>query len=343
MLEVEGAVVRFGERVALDGVDLEVGTDETVALLGPSGSGKTTLLRAVAGLQLLDAGVVRFDGRDLAKVPAHRRHFGLMFQEYALFPHRDVAGNIELGLRMARVPAAERARRVDEVLSLVGLDDLRARRVAALSGGEQQRVALARALAVEPRLLMLDEPLGALDRVWRTRLLGDIRALLDRAALPAIYVTHDHDEAFAIASRVGVVRDGRIVQIGTPAEVWEQPTDAWTAAFLGFGPSFGATRGDGRVTTPWGDDVPVAAGGPAGGAVRVVVRPDAVRVDPAGPVEATVTRVVFSGAWARVVLRPAAGPELGCLVAPRAAPRVGDQVRVGFDPEGLLVFADGAD
>src|SRR5580765_2621867 len=180
MLQVEGAVVRFGDRRALDCVDLALESGETIAVLGPSGSGKTTLLRAVAGLQRLDAGCIRWDGVDLTAVAPHERHFGLMFQEYALFPHRDVAGNVEFGLRIASSNRAARARRVDEVLALVGLADLRGRRVATLSGGEQQRVALARALAVSPRLLMLDEPLGALDRVWRRRLLEEIRAILDR-------------------------------------------------------------------------------------------------------------------------------------------------------------------
>ena len=216
MLRVEGAVVQFGDRRALDHVDLAVGPGETIAVLGPSGSGKTTLLRAVAGLQRLGEGCIRWDGDDLAGVAAHERHFGLMFQEYALFPHRDVAGNVEFGLRMTSSDRAARARRVDEVLELVGLTGLRARSVASLSGGEQQRVALARALAVSPRLLMLDEPLGALDRVWRRRLLTEIRAILDRAALPALYVTHDHEEAFAIATRVAIMRDGRVVQVGAP-------------------------------------------------------------------------------------------------------------------------------
>ena len=234
MLRVEEAVVRFGDRRALDAVDLDMGPAETIAVLGPSGSGKTTLLRAVAGLQRLDGGRVLWDGVDLAGVAPHERRFGLMFQEYALFPHRDVAGNVEFGLRMSATERAARVRRVDEVLDLVGLSALRSRRVASLSGGEQQRVALARALAVSPRLLMLDEPLGALDRVWRHRLLQEIRAILDRAALPALYVTHDHEEAFAIAARVVIMRDGRVAQAGAPADVWRAPVDAWTAGIPRF-------------------------------------------------------------------------------------------------------------
>ena len=175
-----------------------------------------------------------------------------MFQEYALFPHRDVQANVEFGLRMAGADRADRATRVDEVLDLVGLTALRSPAVASLSGGEQQRVALARALAVAPRLLMFDEPLGALDLDWRKRLLDEIRALLDRLDMPSLYVTHDHDEAFAVADRIAVMRDGRVVQAGPPTELWRAPADAWTAAFLGFGPRVPGTVRDGCLHTPWG-------------------------------------------------------------------------------------------
>ena len=252
MLRVERAVVRFGATTAVDELDLEVGAGETVAILGPSGCGKTTLLRAIAGLQALDAGRIDWDGDDLAGVPAHRRQFGLMFQEYALFPHRDVAGNVAFGLRMAGLDRGERDRRVTEVLELVGMSAFRDRRVAQLSGGEQQRVALARALAVEPRLLMLDEPLGALDRPWRERLLAEFRSLLDRTGLPAIYVTHDHEDAFALADRIVVMRAGQVVQAGPPADVWRRPADPWTAAFLGFAPAVDARLTANGVETPWG-------------------------------------------------------------------------------------------
>ncbi len=341
MLGVEGAVVQFGDHRALDGVDLAVGERETIAVLGPSGSGKTTLLRAVAGLQCLSGGRVRWDGDDLAGVAAHERHFGLMFQEYALFPHRDVAGNVEFGLRMTSSDRAARARRVDEVLELVGLADLRARRVASLSGGEQQRVALARALAVSPRLLMLDEPLGALDRVWRRRLLTEIRAILDRAALPALYVTHDHEEAFAIATRVAIMRDGRVVQVGAPADVWRAPVDAWTASFFGFGPIVAAEVHDGLVQTPWG---PIRARAETRtGAVEAVVRPDGARIDDAGPIHATVVRAMFTGMRVELATASESGPPLTVVVAPHDAPAVGDSVRLSIDPDALLVYPDQAD
>ncbi len=336
MLRVEGARVQFGEHAALDGVDLTVGGDETVAVLGPSGCGKTTLLRAIAGLQSLDAGRVSWNGADLAAVPPHERRFGLMFQEYALFPHRDVAGNVEFGLRMAAAARHERRRRVDEMLALVGLHDVRDRRVATLSGGEQQRVALARALAVEPRLLLLDEPLGALDRAWRVRLLAEIAALLDRTHVPAVYVTHDHTEAFTIASHVAVMRAGRVVQYGVPADVWRHPVDVWTARFFGFGAPVTVTVHRGAVETPW-CRIPCT---PAciGGRAQLVVRPDGVRLGETGAVAATVQRVTFGGALVDVVVHPDAGPPLVASVATRDAPTVGARVHVSFDVDALLLY-----
>ena len=339
MLEVEAVTVRFDGRPVLDRVDLSVAPGETVAVLGPSGSGKTTLLRAIAGLQPLDAGRICWQGSDLAGVPAHERRFGLMFQEYALFPHRDVEGNVEFGLRMAGADRSTRAARVATVLDLVGLSALRTRRVASLSGGEQQRVALARALAVAPRFMMFDEPLGALDRDWRTRLLGEIRTLLDGLSLPALWVTHDHDEAFAVADRIAVMHDGRLVQVGVPTEVWRAPIDVWTATFLGFGPRIAGVVRDGCVHTPWGS----FGDGGADGSVEVVLRPDGARLDERGDLHATVARVHFAGTRVDVTVAPERGPELVVNVEPACAPSVGDHVGVAINREGLLVYRDPAD
>jgi thiamine transport system ATP-binding protein len=342
MLQIERAQVRFGHRAVLDGVDLTLEPAETIAVLGPSGSGKTTLLRAVAGLQPLDGGRICWDGEDLATVAAHERRFGLMFQEYALFPHRDVAGNVEFGLRMSSAPRRTSTRRVEEVLDLVGLAGFGNRRVASLSGGEQQRVALARALAVSPRLLMLDEPLGALDRVWRRRLLGEVRTILDRSRLAALYVTHDHEEAFSIASRVAIMRDGRIVQVGAPADVWRAPADAWTATFLGFGPVVDGEVRDGLVHTPWG--LVVAPAREPGGPVDVVIRPDGARLDPDGPVDATVVQSTFTGTHVELAVTGASGgPALTVVVPPASAPVAGDRVRVCIDPDALLLYRRPAD
>ncbi|WP_336707073.1 ABC transporter ATP-binding protein [Oerskovia sp. USHLN155] len=219
---------------AVRGVSLDLAPGEVLALLGPSGCGKSSLLRAVAGLEPVAAGSVSWDGRDLAGVPVHRRGFGLMFQEGQLFPHRDVAGNVEFGLRMAGVKRPAAAGRVAELLDLVGLVGYAQRPVATLSGGERQRVALARALAPEPQLLLLDEPLSALDRGLRDRLAGDLRAALVATGTTALFVTHDHDEAFTVADRVAVMDAGRLLQVAAPEDLWRAPASRRVAEFLGY-------------------------------------------------------------------------------------------------------------
>jgi len=216
-------------------VSFAVAQGETACLLGPSGSGKSTLLRIIAGLEMPDSGRVLWEGRDLVSTPPHRRDFGLVFQDYALFPHLNVFENIAFGLRMKKWPPHAMDARVREVLEMVNLTGFAARGVSELSGGEQQRVALARALAPRPRLLMFDEPLGALDRALRQELLEELRRILRRTGIPAIYVTHDQEEAFAIADRVLLLHEGQIVRNGSPAEVWGNPGSAWAAEFLGVG------------------------------------------------------------------------------------------------------------
>jgi len=232
-LRVDGVTVRYpgAPAAAVDAVTLAVAPGEVVALLGPSGCGKSSLLRAVAGLEPLAAGEISWDGEDLAPIPVHRRGFGLLFQDGQLFPHRDVAGNVAFGLQMT---GRRDTARVSELLALVGLAGYERRAVRTLSGGEQQRVALARALAPQPRLLLLDEPLSALDRRLREHLVAEIAEILRAAGTTAVYVTHDHDEAFTVADRVALMRAGSLIQSGVPDQLWAAPVDAEAAAFLGY-------------------------------------------------------------------------------------------------------------
>jgi thiamine transport system ATP-binding protein len=255
MLRLEQVTVTYDTFTAVHPLDLEVADGEIVCVLGPSGSGKSSLLRAVAGLEPDATGRVSWDSTDLTRVPPHRRGFGLMFQDHALFPHRDVHGNVAFGLR--------------EALALVGMTGFEHRRINELSGGEQQRVALARALAAAPRLLMLDEPLGALDRALRERLVTELRALFVRLGLTSLFVTHDHDEAFALADQLVVMHEGRIEQVGSPTDVWERPASEFVARFLGW-----------NVTRAFGDPL-------------VAVRTNGLRVSDGPGVAGVVTARIF--------------------------------------------------
>jgi thiamine transport system ATP-binding protein len=310
---VESVAVSFDGVPALAGVDLDLADGERLAVLGPSGSGKSTLLRVIAGLQRPDAGRVLLGGRDITGEPAHRRGIGLMFQDGVLFPHRDVEGNVAFGLRMEGVPTAQREARVAEVLELVGLAGYEGRSVATLSGGERQRVALARALAPDPALLLLDEPLGSLDRPLRERLLVDLEALFERLGRAVVVVTHDVGEAFALADRVAVVRDGRIVQVAPPDDLWARPADAWTARFLGLA---NVRERDGLV---------------------FVIRPEAVQVAPGDG--ATVLAADRRGPVVRLRIRRDDGEELEAVTTELDHPRPGDRVAVEIDPAGVVTLA----
>ena len=276
-LEVRGAVVSYpGGPTAVDDVSLDVDTGEVLALLGPSGCGKSSLLRAVAGLEPLAAGSVAWAGEDVTHLPVHQRGFGLMFQDGQLFPHRDVAGNIGYGLH--GLPRAERSARVAELLELVGLAGYGDRAVTTLSGGEQQRVALARSLAPRPRLLLLDEPLSSLDRSLREHLAGELRDILRAAGATAVYVTHDHDEAFTVAARIAVMARGRLLQVATPDVLWHHPASEEVARFLGYGPVLDGVARDGVVDSPLG---PVPLAGQTG-RVRLALAPGALVIDEDG-------------------------------------------------------------
>lgn len=230
MLQIENLAVSAGRAQILSGVRLDVADGGVVAVLGPSGSGKSTLLRAVAGLAEVTAGDIRWNGQSVLGVPTHERGFGLMFQRYALFPHLDVAGNVGFGLKMKR--ATDRDRSVEEALEWVGLAGFGSRKLDGLSGGERQRVALARTLAPEPQLVMLDEPLGALDRNLRQRLVEEIREILTARAVTALVVTHDREEATKMSDRLAIMNEGTIVQTGTIEEILASPADAWVTEFL---------------------------------------------------------------------------------------------------------------
>jgi thiamine transport system ATP-binding protein len=337
MLELRDVSVAYGASIVVDGVSLTVGSDETVALLGPSGSGKSTLLRAIAGLEPLVAGAIALDGRDISGVPVHERNFGLMFQDYVLFPQRDVRGNVAFGMEMRGDARSSIDARVDDVLALVGLSDYGSRRTTQLSGGEQQRVALARALAPAPRLLMLDEPLGALDRALRTRLLDDLAALFADLRLPIIYVTHDQEEAFTVADRVIVMRDGKVAAAGTPVELWSRPSDAWTAGFLGFHNVAVATIERGTAHSPWGSiSLPEE---PDGGAT-LVLRPEALSLSSTGPIHGKVSARRFHGDHVRLMIAADAGAELELEVRGGSLPSVGDQVSVAVDVARINVLRD---
>ena len=332
LLQVRGASVRFGPTAAVDDVDLAVDAGEVLAILGPSGSGKSTLLRAVAGLQPLAAGDVELHGRSLRGVPPHQRGIGLMFQQHALFPHRDVAGNIGFGPRMAGWDGPAVASRVEELLEVVGLAGFGRRAVSTLSGGEQQRVALARALAPNPSLLLLDEPLGALDRPLRDRLVGELRAIFGRLGQTVVAVTHDHQEALRLADRVAVMDAGRILQLGTPAEVWQRPARRRVAEVLGLPNLFEVVVRDQRADAPWG---PVTVPGPDGPAVLHVPR-HGLSIGPGGEAAGTVTSRSFDGTGYELTVTVGAGAVLELLVPAAGAPTPGDAVRLVADPAAMV-------
>ena len=233
MLEVRDIQKTYQGKPLLKGIHFSVSQGETVGLLGPSGSGKSTLLRIIAGLEEAESGQILWDGKDISDLPTYKRNFGLMFQDYALFPHKNVLENVAFGLKMQNLADQEIKLRVEKALAQVNLSNFTERKVTDLSGGEQQRVALARALAPRPKLIMLDEPLGALDRSLREQLIEELHELLHEIGIPAIYVTHDQDEAFAMGDRLLLLHEGKIVQEGTPEDVYQNPTSEWVAKFLG--------------------------------------------------------------------------------------------------------------
>ncbi|MEJ1159682.1 ABC transporter ATP-binding protein [Prosthecomicrobium sp. N25] len=299
-LSLQALTKRYHDFVAVDAVDLDVSKGEFVALLGPSGCGKTTTLRMIAGLAPATAGRIVVAGRDLTRVPPHRRDMGLVFQSYALFPHMTVAGNVAFGLEMRGLPQAEIKARVAEAIALVRLEGREDRRPAQLSGGQQQRVALARALVIRPSILLFDEPLSNLDAKLREEMRAEIRDIQRRLGTTAVFVTHDQDEALTMSDRVVVMSHGRIEQVGTPEDLYERPASPFVAAFVGRTNRF---PGIARGTTVTAGALALAAPAPHEGAVDVMVRPHRIQIEPAGlPAQAgmnhaagTVRRTIYAG------------------------------------------------
>jgi thiamine transport system ATP-binding protein len=343
VLEVHEVWKQYQGSPLLCGVSLTLARGEVACLLGASGSGKSTLLRIIAGLEAAEAGQVSWEGKDLAAVAPHERGFGLMFQEYALFPHRNVLENVAFGLRMQNLPRSDVEQRAREALSRVDLSAFADRRVTDLSGGEQQRVALARALAPRPRLLMLDEPLGSLDRGLRDQLLADVRHILAADGTPALYVTHDQEEALAIADRLLLIHEGQIRRSGTPSQVYTDPREPWVAQFLGLGTLLPArvTRASPLlVKSDLGVLAPRAshARHRVGDEVTLLLRrtPAVLRrgtSTPRNTIRGNVTEVSFRGDSYRVTLECSAREVSFDLPQPV---EVGHALSIGLAPEAIL-------
>lgn len=340
-VRLEGLTRVFGTFKALAGLDLILAPGELVALLGPSGCGKTTALRIVAGLDGATEGRVVVDGEDLSGVPANKRDMGMVFQAYSLFPHMTARANVEFGLMLRKVSAAQRRERAMTMLELVGLQTFSERFAHQLSGGQQQRVALARALAFEPRVLLLDEPLSALDAKVRAQLRDEIRRIQLEVGTTTLFVTHDQEEALAMADRVGVMKAGRLEQIAAPEELYVRPSSQFVAEFVGLTNRLHArvSNGTARVT---GLAVPTLEGSLTEGEGQALVRPEAVRVDPNGEPNGVVAAASFLGAISRVTVKLDDGVSIVSQVPRTMAPsvRLGDRVAVTIDATPVLVVAD---
>ena len=331
---------------ALDGVSIDIAGGEFFTLLGPSGCGKTTLLRAIAGFEAQDSGTIELGGVPLDGLPPSQRPVNTVFQSYAVFPHMTVSENVAFALQMQRRPKAEIAARVEAMLALVRLSGLGGRKPAQLSGGQQQRVALARALAGMPRLLLLDEPLSALDLKLRTDMRLELKRLQAETGITFVFVTHDQHEALTMSDRIAVMRDGKVLQIGTPEDIYERPRVRFVADFIGEANILDATRvSAGRFRLAGGAELRVAEDSPAKGAVALVLRPERARLGAAEGQQAlsgSVEQVVYDGADITYHIAIAGGPELRVREPTHGGVRAarGEVVRVSLEPAALRVVGE---
>ena len=339
-VEFRGLRREFGPTVALDGLDLTVRPGEFLALLGPSGCGKTTALRMLAGFEHPTSGEVLVDGKDVTEVPAHRRDAGMVFQSYSLFPHLNALDNVAFGLRMRKVNKAERRFRANELLHLVGLGDKGDSFPHQLSGGQQQRIALARALALQPRVLLLDEPLSALDAKVRLSLREEIRRLQQELGITTLFVTHDQEEALSIADRVAVMRAGKLEQCAAPAELYGRPATAFVAEFVGTMSRLPGDLTDGVVEV-LGQRLPVDGEAPAGPEVDVLVRPEAIHVHADAVGDARVVATAFLGSVVRLTVQLADSTEVKADLPAHEAAGLGAGVAVRVSlPERPVLVAE---
>jgi len=339
-VQLVGLTRLFGPTRALDGLSIDIQAGEFVAFLGPSGCGKTTALRIIAGLDEADSGEVLVDGKDIGSLPASRRDMGMVFQAYSLFPNMTARNNVAFGLRMRKIDKATRQRRADEMLELVGLGAMADRYPNQLSGGQQQRVALARALAIRPRVLLLDEPLSALDAKVRGELRDEIRRVHQEVGTTTVFVTHDQEEAFTLADRVAVINNGRLQQIGPPTEIYEKPATEFVADFVGLTNRLPGVAGDGLVEV-LGDRLPLLDGSAKDGDVTVLVRPESMQLAPSTDGNGWVTAVSFRGPISMVRVR-LPGDELVLVQMPSADSSMlspGTQVRLSVRPRPVLAVS----
>ncbi len=354
MIELRGLTKRFGSFTAVDDISLNIGSGEFVTLLGPSGCGKTTLLRLIAGFEQPDAGTVWLGGGDVTRQPPYRRNVNQVFQSYALFPHLSVRDNISFGLRMQRLATPEIARRVDEAIALVSLGGLESRRPDQLSGGQRQRVALARALAPRPAVLLLDEPLSALDAKLRRGMQLELKRLQRQLGLTFVFVTHDQEEALTMSDRIAVMRGGRIEQLGTAEDIYNRPATAFVAEFVGETNLIEAVyidRTDSHAryrvagAQPW--SFPLGEVPATGGSIRFSIRPENVELATTPPaadyiLPATVREAIFQGAAHAILVECEGGLHLRATLRPGAslgAPRPGDRLYCGLNAENIRVLA----